>query len=172
MRVIRDLSEPGNRSRHVGSAFKAETNLRNGRSSARIPATFSSRSLSASTAAVSQNRGRGGLCSVPDGLRYPAILNSRTKLGTAVLKHNVLRYSVLISILGCHDASPCKDHLRRTTRILRPRCVDLLPRSSMQPPHRDQRRPLAGSRGGPRVKVRAGMRNEYLFLVHRLPRKD
>ena len=27
-------------------------------------------------------------------------------------------------------------------------------------------------RGGPRVKVRAGMRNEYLFLVHPLARRD
>ena len=42
---------------------------------------------------------------VPDGgdSSVPSHLNSRTRLGTAVLKHNVPRYSVLISILGCHD---------------------------------------------------------------------
>jgi hypothetical protein len=30
----------------------------------------------------------------------PGHLNSRTQAGTVVLKHNVLRYNVLISILG------------------------------------------------------------------------
>src|SRR5882762_1815204 len=32
-----------------------------------------------------------------DGVSVPSHLNSRTKLGTVVLKHSVLRYSVLIS---------------------------------------------------------------------------
>ena len=46
---------------------------------------------------------------------------------------------------GCHDDHPAKDHLWRDARFRRPRCASLLPRSSLQPPHQDQRRLLAGS---------------------------
>ena len=54
-----------------------------------------------------------GLCTVGP---VPIHLNSRTKLGTGALKHNVLRYSVLISILGCHIKPSALAHCTLTIR--------------------------------------------------------
>ena len=50
--------------------------------------------------------------SCPDGrLMVPSHRNSRTRSGTAVLKYTVRRYSVHISILGCHHRLPAESHL-------------------------------------------------------------
>ena len=40
---------------------------------------------------------------------------------------------------------PAKNHIRRNARNRCAPCADLLPRPQMQPPHRGQRRPLAGT---------------------------
>ena len=77
---------------------------------------LANRRLSSTSAVVkkigpSLRRGRGRSGRVSPG-EIPSYLNPQTRSGTVVPKHNVPRYSILTSILGCRDLLAAENHIR------------------------------------------------------------